>query len=108
MVVALSVARQRISRACYLLRTFNPTGMEHGTTEGAAALAKWSGNSVERLIEGMEDMIVGRPGAARCWHGMIDEIAHDLDQVLGITSNVIVNEFIEGTPIRSCEREADG
>jgi hypothetical protein len=83
-VVALDKANltnQRIRRACYLLSTFNPEGMMWGATKNGAALAKWSGESVETLIAAMREM--AGTDVTRCGlvHDKLEEIAARLNGI---------------------------
>ena len=75
---------RQINRACHLLRTFNPKGMEHGVTESGAALARWGADSIEGLMKAMHDMIGEDAVAQRAiYNEKVTELARKLDSIVG-------------------------
>lgn len=45
-----------VGRKLHLLRTMNPTGMQHGVTEDGAALCRWAADSLELLAKYLNDV----------------------------------------------------
>ena len=81
-MVTVASYEERVKRACYLLRTFNSTGMTHGTTDTGAQLARWGGEGVEFLIEAMREMIGDDPARRALVRNKIEELGSKLTEVL--------------------------
>lgn len=45
-----------VGRKLHLLRTMNPTGMQHGVTEDGAVLCRWAADSIELLAKYLNDV----------------------------------------------------